>query len=173
MLFNYFYDKIKATNESNFDSSYLNFSKFLVNANVDNLMKLEKYNKNKTDLENFKKEFLTEKNRKKGKIIKEILNEKENKEVFNESNEEMDLENNQDSDNDIFIENLNKNKIPKIDFDSADDSENNESGYSDWGESLDESYDDSEGGYSSDGMKKEKKKSNQKSFDINFQVSLF
>jgi len=126
-------------------------------------MKLEKFNKNKLDLENFKKEFLEEKKRKKGKIIKEILNENDN--MSWKDSEEENSEHN-DPDIDIFNNPSKANKIKKIDFDS-DEEESRDSMTSDWGNSLDESFEDfSDDEISQKGIKKKKKKGN-KSFEIN------
>jgi hypothetical protein len=133
-------------------------------------MKLEKYNKNKLDLENFKKEFIEEKKRKKGKIYKEILNEKENNDY---SIEDEEINSYNDSDLDMFAGKLKNNKsskIQKIDFDSEDSKKNNLSS-SDWGDSLEESFenenseDDRE--FSNSEAIKTKKRKNNKSFDLN------
>lgn len=133
-------------------------------------MKLEKYNKNKLDLENFKKEFIEEKKRKKGKIFKEILNEKEN----NYEDQEMNSSDN-DSDFDMFAsktKNANKaSKIQKIDFDSGDSKQNSSS--SDWGDSLEESFENNNSDEDPDfsdseaAKNKQKKKKNKKPFDLN------
>lgn len=164
MIFHYFYDKIKIKEENGFDSSYVNFAKFLINANIDNLMKLEKYNKNKLDLENFKKEFIEEKKRKKGKLYREILKEKED----NNSKEDEDMNSDNDSDLDMFTGKYEKNKsskIQKIDFDSDDSHQNYSS--SDWGNSIEESFenDNSDNNELSDTEDlKTKKRRNKKSF---------
>ncbi len=138
-------------------------------------MKMERYNKDKKDLEDFKKEFLVEKKRKKGKIIKEIFNDGENNSNYNDSSKEMELENDENSDNDISMKQALKssNRIEKINFDSDDDSEN-KSGYSDWGSDSEDSFKNGSDKESSDEENKnEKKASKKKPFDINFRVNFY
>lgn len=140
-------------------------------------MKLEKYNKNKLDLENFKKEFLEEKKRKKGKIIKEIFDN--NKDMMDEDYYSHENSDQSGSDLDILFRkkrdqshNSNNNKInnekhKKIHMNN--DQSEEETLSSDWDESEENSLDNNISDDDFSDSLKRKPKVTHKNFEINMQ----